>query len=335
MVCAASAMDCSMRCPELSIVVPFLNEEEALPIFQERFRGLSALPESWEVIFVSDGSSDRSVEIVEAWAARDRRVKLLVLTRNFGHQCAISAGLDFAQGGFVGIMDADLQDPPEVLLEMFHEAKKGNWDVVHSVRSQRAGGIAKRIAYKLFYSFYRLLAETPVDPDSGDFCVLSRRAATMLSGLPEKDRFVRGLRSWLGLRQKGIPTIRPERAAGKAKYSWGKLASLGVSGLTSFSKKPLRIATIGGLLLCAAASVLSCVYLALWALGSLHERVPGFTTLVLLVLTLNGLQFLLIGIVGEYVGRIFIEVKRRPAYLVDRTVNIRKLAQPTRRHAEE
>jgi len=317
-------MCCSQDRPEISIVVPFLNEEDTLPLLKERFLELTGLPEKREIIFVSDGSSDRSTEIIEDWAAKDDRVKLLVLTRNFGHQFAICAGLDFSEGQFVGIMDADLQDPPEELLKMYREAINGDWDVVYSIRYRRTGGGLKRIAYRAFYSLYSFLAESPVNLDSGDFSVLSRRAVAMMSRLPEKDRFIRGLRSWLGLRETGMRTLRPKRAAGKAQYSWRKLGALAISGVTSFSTKPLKIATLAGFLLCAAALFLAFIYVGLWAFGNLHETVPGFTTLVILLLVLSGLQFLLLGIIGQYVGRMFLEVKGRPTYLVARSVNLPK-----------
>lgn len=309
--------------PQLSIVVPFLNEETSLPLLKKRFCELEGLPEEWELIFVSDGSTDRSVEIIERWAAEDMRVKLVVLARNFGHQPAVCAGLSYAQGQFVGIMDADLQDPPEVLLQMYCEARAGNCDVVYSVRSRRSGSAIKKLAYRLFYKVYAYLAQSPVNMDSGDFSVLSRRAVNTLLLLPEKTRFVRGLRSWIGLRQKAIPTVRPERAAGEPQYSWMKLFALALSGVTAFSTKPLRIATISGLLMCAAAVMLSTLYLIVALIGNLHEKVPGFTTIVILILFLNGLQFLMIGILGEYIGQIFQEVKQRPTYLVDRVINMK------------
>lgn len=308
--------------PRLSVVIPFLNEEEALPRLRERFARLGGLPEAWEIVFVSDGSTDRSVEIVEEWAAADRRVKLLVLTRNFGHQPAISAGLSYARGEYVGIMDADLQDPPEVLLEMYREAREGGWDVIYSTRARRRGQAFKKISYKVFYRVYAYLAQTPINTDSGDFSVLSRRAVDALLSLPEKVRFVRGLRSWVGLRQKSRPTERPERVAGEPQYSWVNLAALALNGLTSFSVRPLRLATISGLLICVVAMLLGVTYVFIALFTDLHEQVPGFATIAILLLFLNGFQFLLIGILGEYIGQIFQEVKQRPTYLVERAVNV-------------
>jgi glycosyltransferase involved in cell wall biosynthesis len=319
---AASTSDESALRPQLSVVVPFLNEQETLPLLKERLRTLADLPETYELIFVSDGSTDRGVAFIEQWAAADPRVKLVIFTRTFGHQPAVCAGLEFAQGDYVGIIDADLQDPPELMLEMYRMARAEELDVVYSVRERRDTAPVKRLAYRAFYRLYAYLAESPIHVDSGDFSVLSRRAVNGLLTLPERIRFVRGLRAWLGLRSKAVPTMRPERAAGQSQYSWFKLISLAVHGITSFSIKPLRLATIGGLLFCTSALLLSLVYVGFWAFGGLHEKLPGFTTIVVLMLFLNGVQFLFIGILGEYMGQIFMEVKQRPVFVIERTINL-------------
>ncbi len=307
--------------PELSIVIPFLNEEESLPLLKERIGNLESMPETWELIFVSDGTTDGSLPFVEKWAAEDSRVKLIVFTRNFGHQAAISAGIDHTTGNFVGIMDADLQDPPEVLMEMYQQARLGGWDIVYGIRSHRSESLLKSAGYRLFYWLYSFLAESPVIVDSGDFGILSRKTVRVLSSLPEKLRFVRGLRSWMGLRQLGFPVERPPRAAGHPQYSFSRLVSLAITGITSFSIKPLRLATLLGIFLCSVSFAAATIYLALFLLTDLHEKIPGFTTIVILLLLFNGLQFLMIGILGEYIGRIFWEVKQRPTYLIDRKIN--------------
>lgn len=308
--------------PELSIVIPFYNEADVLPLLKENLQSIQDLPGNREIIFVSDGSTDAGESIVERWASEDARVKLIVLSRNFGHQAAISAGLDVCSGKFVGIMDADLQDTPQELARMYRQATSEKLDVVFSIRSHRIESLPRRAAYKLFYTLYAFISDSPVDSDSGDFCVLSRRAVNQLKSMPERVRFVRGLRSWLGLRQKGIPSTRPSRAAGVPKYSLAKLMSLALAGITSFSIKPLRLATLFGLLLSVLSLGAAFVYLILFLTMDLHMKVPGFTTLVLLVLLMNALQFLMMGILGEYVGRIYWEVKGRPTYLIDRTVNL-------------
>lgn len=316
-----SSTSAVIRFPELSVIVPFLNEEHSIPLLKQRILALTGLPDRWELVFVSDGTTDQSLKMVEDWTRQDERIKLIVLTRNFGHQAAISAGLDYATGNYVGVMDADLQDPPEVLVQMFQLAQKEHWDSVYAVRAQRRGSMFKRFSYKMFYLFYTALADTPVAVDSGDFCVLSRRAANLLSSMPERSRFLRGLRSWTGLRQIGFPIERPERIAGKAQYSLAKLMALAVTGITSFSIKPLRLATLVGIILCFLSITAAFAYLVIFLTTDLYRRVPGFTTIVILILLLNGIQFLMMGILGEYVGRIFWEVKQRPTYLVERTHN--------------
>jgi glycosyltransferase involved in cell wall biosynthesis len=309
--------------PELTIVVPFYNEEQVLPLLKQQLASTPGIPESHEFIFVSDGSTDDSVSVIEEWARHDLTVKLIVLSRNFGQQAAISAGIDHCDGRYVGIMDADLQDSPEELLEMYNTAKNQNLDVVYSIRGQRKESLQKRTAYRLFYALYAYISDTPVDSGGGDFCVLSRRAVDTLKSMPERIRFVRGLRAWVGLRQRGILTLtRPARAAGVPKYSFAKLTALAINGLTAFSIKPLRIATLLGILFSGISLSGAFIYLLLFFVKDLHASVPGFTSIVLLILLLNGLQFLMIGIMGEYIGRIYWEVKGRPTYLVDRVVNL-------------
>jgi glycosyltransferase involved in cell wall biosynthesis len=306
----------------LSIVVPFLDEELSLPILRRRLEGLAGLPEDRELILVSDGSTDGSAAFVERWAAEDSRVKLIELARNFGHQPAIRAGLDAASGGCVAVMDADLQDPPEELLRMYGELKRDGLDVVYGVRAAREGGFALRLAYRAFYALFRALSDGPSSPDSGDFCVLSRRAVDILRRFPERVQYLRGLRAWIGLRSRGLPMNRPLREAGDSRYSLGKLVSLAVNGIVAFSAKPLRLASLLGAVLCATAMALAAVYLVLWLAYDIHSKSPGFTTIVILLLFLSGAQLLMMGILGEYIRQIFLEVKGRPVYLVARTVNL-------------
>src|SRR5207244_12893191 len=203
-------------------------------------------PATWELLFVSDGSIDGSARLIETWASEDPSVKLIVLTRNFGHQSAVSAGLSFASGNHVGIMDADLQDEPEVLLEMYRILTKEKVDVVYGVRTSRRETKVKRFFYFVFYRLYLFLADSPVQLDSGDFCVMSRRAIQLLLSLPERLRFVRGLRAWLGLPRRPFPVSRAARAAGDPQYSFRKLLRLAFSGLTSFSTRRLRVGLLCG-----------------------------------------------------------------------------------------
>lgn len=311
-----------MSRPALSIVIPFLNEEKVLPLLRARLEKMQAAIPDVELLFVSDGSSDGSCAIVNDWAERDPRVKLIALTRNFGHQSAVSAGLSFASGEVVGVMDADLQDEPEILLEMFRLLQSEQLDVVYAVRTRRHGEPVKRLFYFLFYRLFLYLADSPVQLDSGDFCVMSRRAVTLLLALPEKLRFIRGLRAWLGLPAKPFPIARPARAAGDPQYSLGRLVRLAGSGLTSFSTRPLRLGFIFGTLLCLGAVIGAVIYLGFALFSDTRLAAPGFSTLVIILLFFNGLVFLYLGLLGEYIGQIFMEVKGRPSFLVERTVNL-------------
>jgi polyisoprenyl-phosphate glycosyltransferase len=308
--------------PELSIVIPFLNEQNVLPLLRQRLEKLSTRAPKWELLFVSDGSTDASVDYVERWAKTDPAVKLVVLTRNFGHQYAVSAGLLLSSGAYVGVMDADLQDDPETLLEMYNLITSDEIDIVYAVRTTRVAKPIKRFLYHLFYRLFLFLSDTPVQMDSGDFCVMSRRAINMLLQLPEKLRFVRGLRAWLGLPSKPFPVSRGARAAGEPQYSFAKLITLAASGLTSFSTKPLRIGFFCGTILCLGALVAALGYLCVALFTNIRIAAPGFSTLVVFLLFSNGLIFLYLGILGEYLGQMFLEVKGRPPFIVERTVNL-------------
>lgn len=317
-----------MSRPELSIVIPFLNEEKVLPLLRARWERTKESAPEWELIFVSDGSTDSSPKLIESWARQDPAVKLVVLTRNFGHQSAVSAGLSFASGSYVGVMDADLQDEPEMLLEMYRLLKSENLEVVYAVRAGRDEKNVKRFFYFVFYRLYLFLADSPVQMDSGDFCVMSRRAVQLLLSLPEKLRFVRGLRAWLGLSGKPFPISRPARAAGDPQYSLGKLIKLASSGLTSFSTRPLKVGFICGSLLCLCAVIGALVYAGIALFSNTRMAAPGFSTLVVILLFSNGLVFLYLGVLGEYIGQIFMEVKGRPSFLVERTLNLRQNGNP-------
>jgi dolichol-phosphate mannosyltransferase len=307
---------------ELSIVIPFFNEDHVLPLLRQRLENLQNRPSNWELLFVSDGSTDASSGFIEAWASKDPSVRLIVLTRNFGHQNAVSAGLCFASGDCVGIMDADLQDEPEILLDMYRALRSDNVDIVYAVRTARDEAKLKRFFYFLFYRLYVYLADTPVQADSGDFCVMTRRAVRVLLTLPEKLRFVRGLRAWTGLPSKPFPISRPARAAGRPQYSLPKLTRLAFSGLTSFSTRPLRLGFICGTLLCLGAVIGALIYLGIALFTDIHLAAPGFSTLVIVLLFSNGLIFLYLGVIGEYIGQMFMEVKARPSFIVERTINI-------------
>lgn len=249
---------------ELSIVIPFLDEEKSLPLLKQRLDSARGLTEKREIILVSDGSTDGSVAFIERWIQEDPRVALIELTRNFGQQAAIRAGLDAAVGRRVGIMDADLQDAPEDLALMDEELVRGPWDLVYAVRESRQENFLRRAAYSAYYRVYCALSDSPTDRDAGDFCVLTRRAADILRGFPEKVQFLRGLRSWAGFRSKAFGIARSNRAAGSPRYTLAKLISLGVNGIVSFSAKPLRLATMMGFGLCGLSLLLAAGYLLAW-----------------------------------------------------------------------
>jgi len=311
-----------MNSPLLSIIVPFLNEAKVLPILRQRLMAVIPSAPQYELLFVSDGSTDGSTEFIESWARDNPAVKLIVLTRNFGHQSAVSAGLAFASGEFIGVMDADLQDDPETLIEMWRLLRIERLDVVYAVRTSREEKGLKRFFYYMFYRLYLYLADTPVQINSGDFCVMSRRAVQLLLQFPEKLRFVRGLRAWLGLPSKAFPVARPRRAAGEPQYSFGTLLKLALSGLTSFSTRPLRVGFICGTVICLCAVIAASIYLGFAFFTDTRMAAPGFTTLVVILLFFNGLVFLYLGVLGEYIGQIFMEVKGRPSFLVERTFNL-------------
>ena len=300
----------------LSVVVPVYNEEAVLQAFYDRLKAaLEGMPCAAEILFVDDGSTDRSASILEELARRDPRIRVIGFTRNFGHQAALCAGLDHCRGDAAVMIDADLQDPPEVIRD-FHGAWKEGFDVVYGERRRLREGLVKRVVYHLFYRLLRSLANIEIPLDTGDFSLVDRRVIDGLKALPEKTRFLRGLRSWVGHRQRGIEYVRQARTLGESKYPFSKLVKLAFDGIVSFSTVPLRLALYLGLLASAGAGllILGLIYLRL----SRSFDLPGWTSLMVIVLFLGGIQLITVGIVGEYVARIYEEVKERPLYLVAR-----------------
>jgi len=304
------------REPDLGLVVPAYNEEENVSVLvSEITETMEAAGVAFELLVVDDGSKDGTIEIIRKLAKSDSRIRALVLTRNFGHQAAISIGLTYVRGNAVGIMDADLQDRPADALALYLECRAASADVAYAVRRSRQEGVFKRAAYHLFYRLLGRLARIDIPLDSGDFCVMSRAAVDRLNALPERLRFVRGLRSWIGGRQIGVVVDRDLRRAGRPKYSIPKLIRLAVDGLVSFSDVPLRLASVMGFAVSGLAVVGIVVVLAWRATGRLPSG-AGLATIALSILFLGGVQLLTAGILGEYVGRIFDEVKRRPVALI-------------------
>jgi polyisoprenyl-phosphate glycosyltransferase len=305
----------------LSIVIPVFNEEENILQLYERL--VSAAP-SWdlafEVILVDDGSSDQTLGLLRQLHQQDARFKYISFSRNFGHQTAVSAGLRYTKGNVIAVMDADLQDPPEELYRFLHKWEQG-YQVIYGIRTKRKENIFKRSAYHLFYRILAWCSSIDIPLDSGDFCVMDRAVVDWLNALPERNRFVRGLRSWIGYRQIGIPYERHMRLAGEVKYTFQKLLRLAFDGIINFSYRPLQISGTFGLLVCFL-SFIGIIFVVLHRIldfkifGYSPQDVPGFTSLVLAVLFIGGVQLLTMGLFGEYLGRIFDEVKQRPLYIV-------------------
>ena len=297
--------------------MPCYNEAEVIGQTHARLSaaldGLAAL--RCEIVFVNDGSTDDTGRLLDELAARDARARVLHLSRNFGHQIAITAGTDDARGDAVVIMDADLQDPPEVIERFVDEWRNGH-HVVYGVRSDRSEDTwFKRSTASLFYRLINRVAETPVPFGAGDFRLMDRVVVDALGAMPERDRFVRGMVSWVGFNQVAVPYERPPRLAGTTKYPFPKMLRFAANALVSFSFTPLRIATLLGFL----ASILSLVGIV-WALvlRFTGQTVQGWTTILVAVLFLGGIQLMALGMIGEYVGRSYREVKRRPLYFIAR-----------------
>lgn len=299
---------------ELSVVVPVYNEEENIPVLYERLcQVLDQAQIDFEIVFVDDGSRDASIQKLNEIAGSDGRVIVLELARNFGHQIAITAGLDFAHGRAVAVMDADLQDPPEVLPTFVAKWREGN-NVVYAIRVERKEGWFKRASYATFYRLLRHVADIDIPLDAGDFCVMDRRVVNILKSMPERNRFVRGIRSWIGLKQLGVPSERQARHAGKPKYGFFRLMLLALDGLVSFSYIPLRIITFLGFLVSLMSLLLAVFYVMVKLQLGLNP--PGFATIVVAIFFLSGVQLITLGLIGEYVGRIFEEAKGRPLYVI-------------------
>ena len=303
--------------PLCSVVVPVYNEAQVLPVLYRRLTAaLTALALPYEIVLVDDGSSDRSPEILRDLRREDARVRYITLSRNFGHQIAISAGLDHASGDCVIVMDADLQDPPETIGALVARWREG-FDVVFAVRAQRRGeSIFKRGTAALFYRLFRRMTALTAPLDAGDFRLMSRRAVDALRACRERNRFVRGLASWVGFRQTSVPYDRDPRYAGETKYSLAKMVRFALNGIMAFSWAPLRLVSYAGF----ACALLGAVLLVGEGLGAglrgARSAAEGASLIVAVVLFVGGLQLLGLGVIGEYLGRVHEEVRGRPLYVV-------------------
>jgi len=311
----------------ISVVVPALNEQETIA---ELHRRVTSAAEQWgedhELLIVDDGSTDNTIGILEQLARVDPRLKVISLTRNFGHQAAVTAGLHHARGSIICVLDADLQDPPEEILPFINRVRD-DMDVVYAVRTNRKEGVFKRASYFLYYRILRRLAALDIPLDAGDFCVMRAEVVRAINELPERNRFVRGLRTWVGFRQAGMSYERSARFAGQAKYNFARLIGLAVDGIVNFSYRPLHLIVLLGLTVGALAFLIGVVVLVQYVgdytiLGYNPRQARGWTSLALTLLFSSAVQLFCLGILGEYLGRLFEEAKRRPVYLVRQRIGV-------------
>lgn len=310
-----------------SIVIPLYNEEGILPILVERLQEIMAqLDGTAEVVMVDDGSSDRTYPLAQAAAASDPRFKLIQFSRNFGHQVAITAGMDASSGDAVIIMDADLQDPPYVILQMIEKWHEG-YEVVYGLRQQREGeGLFKKVTASAFYGLLHRIADIDTPVDVGDFRLVDRKALNAFLQMRENNRYVRGMFSWVGFRQAAVPYTREERQAGATHYTLRKMAKLASNGILGFSTAPLRLALGTGLFLAFASVVYGMVAILLKLAG--ENLVPGYASLLAAITFLSGIQLAVMGMVGLYVGRIYDETRARPLYVVRETYGLNRAEAP-------
>lgn len=305
-----------MQRPALSVVVPCYNEEGCLEALHARVSAAAraAVGDSYEIVLVNDGSRDRTWAIMQTLAETDPRLIGVNLSRNHGHQLALTAGLDLCAGEQILIIDADLQDPPELLTDMRATMAAEGADVVYAVRRKRDGEtIFKKATAAAFYRLLDRVTDTPIPIDTGDFRLMSRRALDAFLSLPEQARFIRGMVAWIGFRQVPFLYDRAERVAGESKYPLAKMIRFALDAVTGFSTAPLRLASHIGLALTAATLLLMLYIVVTWLLGS---TIQGWTSLMLIVLGLGAVQMFVLGLIGEYLGRLYVESKRRPLYLV-------------------
>ncbi len=302
---------------DISIVLPVFDEEKNLDIlYNELINVLECLKtESYEIIFVNDGSYDNSLQIIKRLASENSAVKYIDFSRNFGHQIAITAGIEKAGGKHIVLMDSDLQDPPEIICELYQKAKEG-FDVVYAKRKSRKGeSVFKKTTAKVFYRSLRMVTKCNIPVDAGDFRIISYKVANVLKEMPEQQKFLRGQIAWVGFKQTFVEFDREPRQAGKTGYSVSKMLRFAIDGITSFSDFPLKFATYLGFFVSLVAFVLM-----LWALYQrlvAQEYVQGWTSLILSTLFIGGIQLISIGIIGEYIGRIGSNIRKRPLYIIN------------------
>lgn len=300
--------------PKYSFIIPIYNEEENIPELYRRIsKVIDELDDTSEIILINDGSRDRSLKLMQDLHQKDPRICYLSFARNFGHQIAVTAGLNFVRGQLIFILDADLQDPPELIPEMIEKWQQG-YQVVYAQRTKRRKeGWFKRLTAYAFYRFLKQLADVEIPTDTGDFCLLDRQVVNILNSMPERNRYLRGLRSWVGFKQTSVQFHRDPRFAGEVKYTFRKSLALAINGLVSFSKVPLQLSTYLGLL-SAAVALLMAFIVIYWRIFTPHSPVTGFTIILIAIFFIGAVQLVSVGILGEYIGRIYEEVKGRPLY---------------------
>ncbi|MCU0548286.1 MAG: glycosyltransferase family 2 protein [Leptolyngbya sp. Prado105] len=303
-----------MILPKYTLIIPIYNEEAAIAALYSRVSALmNRLDAPSELILINDGSRDRSLQLIRELHDRDPRVCYLSLARNFGHQIAVTAGLNYVRGRVIVILDADLQDPPELIPEMIEKWRQG-YQVVYAQRTQRRQeGWFKRLSAFVFYRLLKHLADVDIPTDTGDFCLMDRQVVDLLNTMPERNRYIRGLRSWVGFPQTAVKFERDPRIAGDVKYTFHQSLGLALNGLISFSKVPLRISTYVGLF-AALIAIVMMLLVFYWRIAYPASPLTGLTTIVVAIFFLGAVQLLSIGILGEYIGRIYEEVKNRPLY---------------------
>ncbi len=308
---------------KISVVVPMYYEEEVAKECYTRLKNVLEKIENYnyEIIFINDGSKDKTLEILKEIAKENKNVKIISFSRNFGHQCAVTAGLRYVTGDAIVIIDADLQDPPELIPEMIKLWEEGN-EVIYGKRKSREGESRfKLLTASMFYKTLNALSDVEIPKDTGDFRLVDRKVVEVINSLPEHNKFLRGLFSWVGFKQKAYEYERKERYAGKTKYPLKKMLKLAQDGIFSFSIKPLKIVGAMGIL-SVIISILLLVYAVLSYAFDWNNLVPGWTSLMVTMTFIGGMILISLWMIGEYIGRIYDETKRRPEYIIDETINI-------------
>lgn len=311
---------------KISVIVPCFNESENInKTFSRIYECVSKFCKNFEIIFVDDGSTDDSFSKLFLLSKENKELKIVKLSRNFGHQNAIFAGLEHSSGDCIFIIDADLQDPPELFEEMYKKWEQG-FQVIYGIRKKREGNFFKIFIYNLYHKIFKLLSNLNNDQDLGDFCLIDKKIKEYLIDLKEKNIYFRGLRSWVGFKQIGIEYTRKNRLEGKSKYSLLKLYNLALNGITNFSSKPLTLIFFSGLIIFLLSILLISFYVLqrifnFEFLGVLPDQVPGFYTLIIILILFGSFNLICLGVIGEYLGRLYEEVKSRPKFYIDEKIN--------------